>query len=267
MMSYDRTPEEITEKIKNMEWSFSRVSSEACMYNFYLTYVNEDKGAENAYSQFGSLCHKAIEKLLKGELSLFNVAEWYEENYSEYVTYDFPPNKYTDIGQDRYNKGLEYFQNLMFDFDKYEILGVEKEYHFHVGKYPFKGFVDAIYRDKETGEIIIRDHKSSTFKYKKDGSLSKTSMPQFEHYKMQEYIYSIPVIEEYGKVDWLTWNMFCDQKELKVPFVQEELEKTIEWAIKSIEKLEQEVLWLPDNSSSYFCANICNHRGTCPYRT
>lgn len=266
MMEYDRTPAEITEKIKNMEWSFSRVSADSCMYNFYLTYVEGDKGIENAYAQFGTICHKAIEKLLKNELSLFNIADWYEENYTNYVTCDFPPNKYTDLGQDRYEKGLSYFQNLMFDFNKYEVLGVEKEYHFNVGKYPFKGFVDAIYRDKETGEIIIRDHKTSSFKYKKDGSLSKTSLPTFEHYKMQELIYSIPVMEEYGRVDYLSWNMICDQHEIKIPYKKEEMEETVQWAIQSIEKLEQEVLWLPDNSNSYFCSVLCNHRGICPYK-
>ena len=266
MMDYEMTPEQIQEKIKNMVWSFSRVNgADKCRYAWYRQYVEEDRGAPNAYAQFGTICHKTLEKYLKGELDIFTVSQYYQDHYKDYVTCNFPPNKYVDLGEKAYLGGKEYFDNINFDFDRYEILGVEKELNFQVGKYPFHGFADAIYRDRETGEMILRDHKSSSFKYLKNGNVSSKDREHFKEFRYQEYLYSIPLIEEYGKVDYLSWNMIRDQREIKIPFDEKEFKEAQEWCVKTIEDLEQEMLWLPDTSSSYWCNTICSNRGTCPY--
>ena len=103
MQEYEMTPEQIQEKIKNMIWSFSRVNSaDKCRYAWYRQYVEEDKGLPNAYAQFGTICHETLEKYLKGELDMFTVSQYYQDNYSNYVTCDFPPNKYVDLGEKTY---------------------------------------------------------------------------------------------------------------------------------------------------------------------
>lgn len=269
MQEWELKPKEIKQKIGDMEWSYSRLSGfSGCAYAWYRAYICQEEGEENAFAQFGSLCHKCIEMFLNGELDIFTAAQWYQDHYSEYVTCDFPSNKYKDLGEAAYEAGLEYFNNISFDFNRYEVLGVEKEYHFKIGDYRFKGFVDALYLDKYTKEIIIRDHKSSHFRYLKNGEISKSNLDQFNHYVMQELIYSIPVIEEYGRVDFLSWNMFRDRREIKIPFDANKLEETKEWVINTIHQIEQELLWAPDNSkeNSYFCNTLCNFRRTCPYR-
>lgn len=267
MQDWEMTPEQIQEKIKNMVWSFSRVNSaDKCRYAWYRQYVEEDKGLPNAYAQFGTICHETLEKYLKGELDMFTVSQYYENHYSDYVTCDFPPNKYVDLGEKTFNQGKEYFDSIDFDFDKYEILGIEKELNFNVGKYPFHGFADAIYRDKTTGEIIISDHKTSSFTYLKSGAVSSKDKQHFKEFRYQEYLYSIPLIEEYGRVDYLRWNMIRDQREIKIPFNKEEFKEAKEWCIQTIEDLEQEMLWLPDTASSYWCNVICSNRDGCPYK-
>lgn len=267
MEAWDLKPDEIKERLDKMVWSFSRLSSfYNCKYSWYLAYISGQRGLENAYSQFGTLCHETLEKYLKGELDMFTVAQYYQDHYSEYVTYDFPANKYVDLGQKTYEQGADYFNNLMFDFDRYEILGVEKEVSFKIDKYPFKGYIDALYRDKETGEIILLDHKSSSFTYKVNGDVSKKNQEAFQKYVKQEYLYSIPVIEEYGKVDYLTWNMIRDQREIRIPFDMAEFEKTKQWALDTIHKIEEEIIWAPDKSSSYFCNVLCGLRTQCSYR-
>ena len=265
MFDWEMKPEEVKKKIDNMVWSFSRVNSSGCLYSFFLQYIEGYESLPNAFAQFGTVCHETIEKLLKGELDIFTAPDYYKEHYMNTVTCDFPANKYADLGQKAYDAGLDYFNNFNFDFDKYEILGVEKEVKFKVDKYPFHGFIDALYRDKETGEIIIRDHKTSSFKYLKDGSVSKTSAQQFDHYRKQELLYAIPVIEEYGKVDYLSWNMIRDQRIIKIPFDQKEFEETKQWTVDQIHRIENELLWLPDTSSSYFCGQLCGQRGHCLY--
>lgn len=266
MKEYEMTPEEIKEKLDSMIWSFSRVNSSGCLYSFYLHYIEQNEDMENAYAQFGTITHETLEKYLKGELDMFTVSQYYQEHYSDYVTCDFPVNKYKDLGQAAYDAGLEYFNNLDFDFNKYEILGVEKELKFKVGNYPFKGYADAVYRDRETGEIILRDHKTSSFKYLKNGSVSKTNLEHFTAFKRQEYLYCIPLIEEYGKVDKLSWNMIRDQRIIEIPFNEDEYKEAQEWAIERIETLRNEMLWLPDTNNSYFCNVLCGSRNICPYR-
>ena len=267
MQEFDMPLEQIQEKIKNMVWSFSRVNSaDKCRYAWYRSYCEEQEGEENAYAQFGTICHQTLEKYLKGELDMFDVADYYKEHYPEIVTCEFPANKYVDLGQKTYEQGLEYFSNINFDFDRYEVLGVEQELLFKVGKYPFKGYADAIYRDKETGEIILRDHKTSSFKYLKNGEVSSKDKEHFKEFRYQELLYCIPLIEQYGKVDWLSWNMIRDQHEIKIPFDEKEFEEAKQWCIDTIQDLESEVLWLPDTSSSYWCNCICSCRSGCFYR-
>jgi len=266
MQEWEMKPEEIHEKIKKMTWSFSRVNSiSSCLYSFVLHYVFGYEDAHNCWDQFGTLCHKVIEMILKGELDIFDAPQYYIDHYAEYVTCSFPSNKYVDLGEKTYQQGLDYFNNLSFDFDRYEVLGIEQELSFKVGTHPFQGYADAIYRDKETGEIILRDHKTASFKYLKDGSISKTNAKHFDEFKKQEYLYCIPLIEKYGKVDKLTWNMIKDQKIIEIPFNEAEYREAQEWAINNIHKLEEETLWLPDTSETYYCTNICGQRHDCFY--
>lgn len=267
MEEWDLKPEEIKKRLDNMVWSFSRLqSADACLYAWYLHYLANYESTPNAYSQFGTLCHETLEKYLKGELNMFNVAQYYQDNYSNYVTCDFPPNKYVDLGQKTYEQGEQYFLNINFDFDRYEVLGVEKEVNFKVGKYPFRGFIDALYRDRETGDIILRDHKTASFKYKTNGDISKTNQEHFQQFRRQELLYAIPIIEEYGKVDYLSWNMIRDQREIKIPFNETEFLEAQHWALKTIEKIENELLWAPDKSNNYFCHVLCDIRDQCIYR-
>ena len=266
MNEWELTPEQIRKKLDNMVWSFSRVNSVGqCPYAFYLHYIEGQEETPNAFAQFGTICHQTLEKYLRGELDMFDVSEYFQEHYRDVVTCDFPANKYVDLGEKAYESGVAYFDGINFDFDKYEILGVEKELKFKVGKYNFQGFADAVYKDKDTGEIILRDHKTSSFKYLKNGDVSSKDKAHFQEFKRQEYLYCIPLIEEYGKVDWLSWNMIRDQKIIQIPFSQEEFKEAQEWAINNIHMLEEETLWLPDTSNSYFCNVLCGLSG-CFYR-
>ena len=115
----------------------------------------------------------------RDELSLFELSQYYEDNFWSEVTYDAPPNKYVDIKQSYYEKGLEYLDNIDLILDKYEILGVEKEVKFKIGDYEMVGYIDLLLREKESGKIIVLDHKSASLKFKKNGDISKSDMQHF----------------------------------------------------------------------------------------
>lgn len=254
--------------IDTMQWSFSRLSSfHQCKYGFYLKYVECNKGVPNFYAQYGSLIHTILEKYAKGELSIFEISQYYEEHFSEVVTCDAPPNKYIDIKQSYYDKGLEYLDNIDLILDKYEILGVEKEVKFNIGGYEMIGYIDLLLRDKKTKDITVLDHKSGSVKFKKNGEISKTEEEHVLGFKRQLYLYSIAVIEEYGvKPKYLQWNLFKDRNWLTIEFDENEYEEAKKWAEKTVKAIEEETTWFP-NPSQYFCHNICDMRNcACEYK-
>ena len=217
--------------LDTMTWSFSRLNSfYHCPYEWKLNYIECNKSENGFFGEYGSLMHKILEKYEKEELSIFELNDYYEKHFSEYISHDAPPNKYIDIRQSYYDKGLDYLNNLDLDLDRYNILGVEKKVEFEIGGKPFVGYIDLLVQDKSNGEIIIIDHKSSSIKMLKNGSISKSDQQHFLEFKRQLYLYSIPIIKEYGKVSKLKWNMFKDQKWVEVPWCQDEYNDNVFFA-------------------------------------
>ncbi len=253
--------------IDTMIWSFSRLNSfHTCPYEFYLHYVLCNRGCNNFFGQFGSFVHKILEGYANGELSLFEISQYYEDNFWEEVNENAPPNKYVDIKQSYYEKGLDYLDNIELILEDYEILGVEKEVRFKIGNYEMLGYIDLLLKDKKSSEIIILDHKSASLKFKKNGDISKTDLQHFLEFKRQLYLYSMPIIEEYGKVDFLEWNMFKDRKHIKISWCKEEYDEAISWAKETVEMIEQENAWLP-NPDYYYCSYLCGQRrNACEYK-
>jgi len=253
--------------LDNMQWSFSRLNSYYhCPYEWYLTYIEDNRGANSSFTEYGTVCHKVLEEYLKGNLAIWDLEDKFTELWKEIVVDEFPRNKYVDLAETYYEQGLSYFQNINFDFDRYEILGVEKEIHFEILDKPFVGYIDLLLRDKENGNIIISDHKSSTIKKKKNGEISKQSASHFEEFKKQLYMYSKPIIAEYGKVNKLRWNLFKQNDEIVIPWNEDDYKDTIKWAEDTINLIDKTSVWLPDNSETYYCNVLCPHRNICEYR-
>ena len=259
--------EELDFLLGTMQWSFSRLNSfYNCAYEWYLHYMQCNKSENGFFGEFGSLVHKILEKYEKNELSLFDLNSYYEEHFNTDVPHDAPPNKYVDIRQSYYDKGLEYLNNIDLDLERYEILGVEKKVEFKINDKDFVGYIDLLVRDKDTGEIIIIDHKSASIKILKNGKVSKSDQQHFLDFQRQLYLYSIPILEEYGKVSKLKWNMFKDQKWIEIPWTQEGYDEAIQWAKDTLELIENEKLWLP-HQDYYYCHYLCGQRNhACEYK-
>lgn len=259
--------EELDFLLGTMQWSFSRLNSfYNCPYEWFLHYIQCNKSENGFFGEYGSLIHKILEKYEKGELSLFELNEYYEEHFDEDVPHDAPPNKFVNIRQSYYDKGIDYLDNIDLDLEKYEVLGVEKKVEFKINDKDFVGYIDLLVKDKETGEIIIIDHKSASIKILKSGKISKSDQQHFLDFKRQLYLYSIPVIKEYGSVSKLKWNMFKDQKWIEVPWIQEEYDEAIQWAKDTLELIEKEKEWRP-NPDYYYCHYLCGQRNhACEYK-
>lgn len=248
-------------------WSFSRLNSfDNCPYEWECKYIECENGDSNFFSEFGTCVHSVLEKYAKGEISIFEISQAYENQFAETVVHDAPPNKYVDLKQSYYEKGLDYFDNIDLDLDGYEILGVEKEVRFKIADKDFIGYIDLLLREKSSGKIVVVDHKSASMKILKNGNVSKSDQEHFREFIRQLCLYAIPIIEEYGHVDELWWNLFKERKWLKIPFKQEDQDEAVQWAKDTIKLIEQETEF-PCNPDFYYCWYLCSQRNNaCPYK-
>ena len=147
---------------------------------------------------------------------------------------------------------------------------------FNIGNYDFVGCIDLLLGDKVTGEIIILDHKSASIGILKSGKIAKKDREHFEDFKRQLYLYSIPIIEEYGKVDKLKWNLFKEQKFIEIPWKEDEYNESIRWAEQTIKNIENETEWNINKEMieaqeqgkypPFYCMNLCSQRFRCGFR-
>ena len=253
--------------IDNMIWSFSRLNSFCiCKYEWYLQYIEEAEGTNNFYAEFGKFCHKILEMYAKGELGLFELSDYFVEHYDEEVK-EFVYHKTADIRENYKQKAIEYFDNIDIDFGKYEILGIEKKCDFEINGYKFTGYIDLLLREKDTGKIVLIDHKSSKYPYGKKGKLLKSEKDKFQQYKRQLYLYSIQVFNEYGVFpDRIGWNYFGDRKWDFLDFNKEDYEEAKKWAIDTLEEVRN-ISEFPPTVDFYYCHNLCKFRNSyCEYK-
>lgn len=254
--------------VSTMRWSFSRLNNfNQCPYAWHKHYIECEPDKGGFFSAYGGFCHKVLEKYAKGELSIFDISQYYMDNFAAEVPYDAPPNKYTDIKQDYYDKGLDYFDNIDLPIDKYEVVGVEKQVEFDVGGYPFIGFIDMLLRDPADGKFIVVDHKSSLIRILRSGKISKSDQQHFLEFQRQLYLYSIALINEFGEwcIKELRWNLFRSRNWINIPFKQDEFNEAQKWALDTIHRIEAETEWGP-NPQMWFCNYICGQANGCPYR-
>jgi len=264
------TNEERKFVIGMMTWSFSRLNSfDNCHWAWLQQYVEDPRGPklDSCYGQGGGFAHELLEGYYKNEIDFWDLPQIYEDQFAEKVTEWFPTINGKNLRDDYYEKLLDYFNNFEPLENKYEILGVEKKVEFEIDGYPFVGFIDLLLRDKETDEIIILDHKSASMKYKKNGDFAKASQSKFTEYKYQLYLYSIAVIEEYGRVDYLEWNFFKDRRSVRIPWKAKDFKAAKKWAVNVIHRIENETEWPMKEKTDYmYCSYLCAKRGCCPLR-
>lgn len=243
----------MTDEERKYQYSYSRLGLyETCPYAYYLKYVERLPDEENAFAKFGTFCHAILEKYFNGELELFELADYYENNFDESVDLDFPPNAYCDLGQKYYDGGYKFFSEFE-GLDGYEVVGVELEFTIPLfGDYKLHGFIDLLLKDPN-GDFVIVDHKSKIFRNKKE----------VDEYAKQLLLYSLYINNTYGTwPDRVVFNTIRNQKMVKIKFNKEKLDAAIDWAKCTIRKIEKEDEW-KKNINDFFCNHICSFRSTC----
>ena len=251
--------------LNKMTWSFSRLHAyESCPYSFYMRYIEEREPESNFYAENGHCMHETFEAVLSNKIPIEQCIEFYTEKYEEICA-----QEKQSIMDKTFEKCVDYL-SVMSDIDreKYEIIGVEMKLNFRILKYNFIGFADLVVKNKDTGRIILVDHKQATHFLKKDGTPLKNQLENFLAYKHQMYLYCIGLKLQFGiDVDEIVWHHFKDDGKLTIiPFNQKECDESKEWAVNLIKKIKKDKKF--ESLKSYImCSSLCNYRHDCEYNS
>ncbi len=239
--------------ISLMTWSYSRLRAyEDCGYAFFLNYIEEEEETKHFYAEYGSLMHRILEQFYSGAITK-------EQALSMFMTgfvLDLPDEVKPSIAENYYQQGKEYLSSLAMPKEK--IVGIEEKLNFKVGDYPFVGYVDLLLEDDSS--LIIQDHKSRVLKRG-----TKRQNEEFGNFTRQLYLYSTGIEQRYGQFPKkLYFNCFRNGTLLEEVFDKNKYEETIQWALDTIKKIEQESTWKP--SLEWFkCKYICGFSDSCEY--
>lgn len=260
---------EYQDKINQMVWSYSRLSAfEQCRYAFYLKYILEDEQTYlqegNYFAELGSFMHEILERVFKGEMEMADACDYFVSHYDDYVLYSTKPS----IMDKSFEACAAYLQEEDLSWlEAYEILGVELEVAFSIAGYQFKGYIDLLLRHKETGNIVVLDHKSAAYPFsEKTNELLKAHEKSFLSYEKQMYLYSCAVYQLYGKFPkWIAWNHFKAQKCAVIPFDADRYAEAVQWFVKTIHDIENETEF-KETMDYFYCHHLCEFRNSCEYK-
>jgi len=164
---------------------------------------------------------------------------------------------------------IDYLDTLDIDkfFANFKVLGTEIPVEFELNGNEIIGRVDLIIEDKNNGETIIVDHKSSGHFLKKDGTPLKSKLDQFNDYKKQLYIYAMGVKQKFGiSAQSLAWNHFLDKGAItEIPYREDECEETKNWVLETINLIENDQEFAA-KKSFLWCNRLCSFRNDCLYK-
>ena len=147
---------------------------------------------------------------------------------------------------------------------KYEVVWVEHNERFKIGRRQFTGFVDLLLRERATGDLVLVDHKSGDPFFKKSGGVLKNRAADYAAYSHQMYLYCKGIYEELGTYPKkIIWHHFKKGGELSViDFNMDDYNATLEWAKKLIQKIYRDTSF-KEKQSFMMCRELCNYRNTC----
>lgn len=259
------------ELLDNTRWSYSRIHTyTGCPAAFKLIYLEHCDKINNAFAEFGSLCHSILEDYEKGELMEYELEDEFDSRWDKFITCEFPLTwRGSSMGESYYEKGKAYFSSFEGFPQNWEVIGAELEAEFEIDGRKIIGFIDLLVRDRDDGKLIVVDHKSKArFKSEKEKA----------EYAIQLYLYAKWVFDHYGEYPkTLIFNMFREHMMVEIPFSQDAYESALQWVMDSInaiyadEQFEDRISRscrekntpVPETNDDFFCNHLCSCRESC----
>lgn len=244
-----------TQVPQDLTWSYSKLTTyEHCPLAFKLHYLDGLPKTNNAYAEFGSLCHSLIERWVAGSLAEFELGAQYRREYEQAVIHPFPPYP-KGLGGRYFDAGAAYFDSFAGFSNNMEIIAAEERFQTKLDGHPFIGIADLLLRDTDSGELILMDHKSKSLP-----SMKKVLRKQLR----QLYLYAAFIKEKYGEYPArLVLNLFREPAYIDTPFAKDEFDASMNWAVTTIDQIYAEEDWRPCKLD-YFCQFLCDEAYNCP---
>lgn len=246
--------------ISEMEWSYSRLTSfEDCKYRWLLQYILKKKrGDPQFFSTYGTFMHDILERYLSGRLKKEELVPHFLEHYDEQVVGEAPSPK---IADNFFNHALTYLQTI--DFPYQDIVSTEKKVKFKVDDYNFVGYIDVLARRGKGYHIV--DHKSHGLLPRTNRRFQTVSDKELDKYLRQQYLYAIPIKEEYGSFPkTLNFNCYRHGRFITERFNIDRLEQTKQWVRDQISEIMHEQDW-DANPEPFKCNFICDMKDHCRF--
>lgn len=177
--------------------------------------------------------------------------DFVRKGWNIYISF---PNFTKNITSKYYNDFTSYFQSFT-GYDDCEIISTEEPFLIllthHDKTILFNGILDAVGKDDKG--LIIWDSKSK-------GAWKNAD--EINDYFMQLYTYALYIKETYGEYPYkLSINQFrmpLGERITDKLFDMDTYDKSIEWIFDTVNKIDNENLWLPE-VDDFYCKNLCNH--------
>jgi CRISPR/Cas system-associated exonuclease Cas4 (RecB family) len=229
---------------------------------FFLTYINREERLSGWFSEYGSFCHHIMEEFFAGKLETWDLRQYYEDHYQEFVVTPPPPFPAT-MAQNYYDAGLDFFDNFEFDRENYEVISIEDSLFTKYKEINLIVKPDLVLRNKKTNNLVLLDYKTAKFKEGKAGQ------EKLDGYAKQLRIYSYFLWLERGlEINKIFLWFIRDNKFGEVEIDQFEVQKCLDWIEETVMRIKTEEEWKPnlDKKNEYFCYNLCSVRNACKYR-
>jgi len=254
--------------VDNIRFSYSSTTTfENCAYSFKLTYIDALPRINNFYGEFGTFIHECYEKYFSGELDSFELSEYYRTNYDRIVVSEAPVPPF-GLGERYKKEGQDYFDNFSFEKEEYNVINVEDKIDFLLNGVTFTARPDLVLQKKDTGIYYLYDYKTSApFKINKRTGKETVDLKKIEGYEKQLYIYAHALREHRGiPIEKLTIMFPRLGRNVNFDWTKERETEVIEWIENIIDKIKTTNEFPYNNSSPYFCNNLCGVRDFCEYR-
>ena len=226
---------------------------------FYLTYIEDKERSGNMFSDYGLLIHEVLEKYFRDELEIFQMSDYYRDNYDRMVVSPAPPFIKTDT---YFKQGWEFFENFEFNRDDYEVLVIEDKIDVDLSDFNIVVKPDLVLKDKKTGKVILLDYKTSIIE--KKGKIAKKDKEKLDGYKRQMTMYAKYLKTKDVFIDevWLWFIRQEDNKITKFVINTSDEEAVVDWITDTVSliRLEEE---FPAKIDKFFCSELCSVSSFC----
>lgn len=128
-------------------------------------YLGIDQEPPSIHLYFGNAIHESIEKTFEDQYSTEKRVQYFKDKFVKDMKENMSDLPEINEMDDFTAQGEHILRTLDVEalLKKYEIISVEEPLYEKIyGNFYFKGFIDLVVRDRETGRIIVIDWKTAT---------------------------------------------------------------------------------------------------------